>query len=195
MTRASAVVTWGMTWRRDRMGLSAIPIVLVACACLAASCGGSGSATGGGTTTSDRTSTTTNAKTSAVLAAYRASQASFEQALQNANPNLAALAQTMTGAQLASVRRALTSDQVNGIVGRGPVQLNPKVISLEANEAVVHDCLFSALELVYASTGKPVPPVTPPEHDAVTATLDQVSKGTWKVADQHVTEGSCPAGF
>lgn len=195
MTRASAVVTWGMTWRRGRMGLSAMPIVVVACACLAAGCGGSGSATGGGTTTSDRTSTATNAATSAVLSAYRASQDAFETALRNANPNLASLPETMTGAQLASVRRALTSDQVNGIVGRGSVRLNPKVISLNANQAVVHDCLFSALELVYASTGKPVPPVTPPEHDAVTATLDQVSRGTWKVADQHVTEGSCPAGF
>jgi hypothetical protein len=101
----------------------------------------------------------------------------------------------MTGAQLDSVRRALTSDKLNGIVGRGSVQLHPKVASLNAQEAVVHDCLFSSLELVYVSTGKPVPPVTPPEHDGVVATLDKVSPDTWKVADQHVTEGSCPAGY
>ena len=196
MTRPGAAVTWGMAWPRIRFGTLPM-VVLVAVAVFCASCGGSPSATGGSSTTSSvrSTTTSTNAQASGVLAAYRAEQAAFEQAVQQADPTLPALAQTMTGNQLTSVRRALVSDQTNGIVGRGTAQLNPKVASIQGNQAVVHDCLFSSIELVYSATGKPVPPVTPPEHDGVKATLVQVSPGTWKVSDQNVTEGSCPSGY
>ena len=196
MTRPGAAVTWGMAWPRIRFGTLPM-VVLVAVAVFCASCGGSPSATGGSSTTSAvrSTTTSTNAQASGVLAAYRAEQAAFEQAVQQADPTLPALAQTMTGNQLTSVRRALVSDQTNGIVGRGTAQLNPKVASIRGNQAVVHDCLFSSIELVYSATGKPVPPVTPPEHDGVMATLVQVSPDTWKVSDQNVTEGSCPSGY
>jgi hypothetical protein len=196
MTRPGAAVTWGMAWPRIRFGTLPM-VVLVAVAVFCASCGGSPSATGGSSTTSSvrSTTTSTNAQASGVLAAYRAEQAAFEQAVQQADPTLPALAQTMTGNQLTSVRRALVSDQTNGIVGRGTAQLNPKVASIQGNQAVVHDCLFSSIELVYSATGKPVPPVTPPEHDGVMATLVQVSPDTWKVSDQNVTEGSCPSGY
>ncbi len=115
--------------------------------------------------------------------------------MQQANPTLPALAQTMTGSELDSVRRSLVSDQANGIVGQGNVQVHPKLVSMSGDRTVIHDCVFSSLELVYKSTGKPVPPVTPPEHDGVTATLIQTSAGTWKVSTEHVTEGSCPAGY
>lgn len=190
MRSPARAVTCGMTRfpSRKRMTLrSAIGILAVAG--LSAACGSSHSANG-----SDRSITTTNSQEAAVLAAYRAEQAAFEQALQQGNPNLPALDQTMTGAQLVSIRRTLVTDQVNGIVGRGSVQLYPKLVSVNDGQAVVHDCLFSSLELVYAATGKPVPPVTPPEHDGVQATLVQVSE-SWKVSDQHVTDGRCPAGY
>jgi hypothetical protein len=196
MTRSGGAVTWGMARFRTRS--RSLPIVvLVVLAAFSASCGGSNSATGGGsTTTSDRpTTSATSPQTSAVLAAYRAEQAAFQGALQQADPTFPALVQTMTGNQLTSVRRALVSDQTNGIVGRGTSQLNPKVASIRGNQAVVHDCLFSSIELVYSATGKPVLPVTPPEHDGVKATLVQASPGTWKVSDQNVTEGSCPSGY
>lgn len=196
MTRSGGAVTWGMARFRTR-SRSLPMVVLVALAVISASCGGSNSATGGGsTTTSDRpTTSTTSPQTSAVLAAYRASQAAFDQAIQQADATLPALAQTMTGGELDSVRRSLVADQTNGIVGKGTVQLNPKVISVTGNDAVVRDCLFSSLELVYSATGKPVPPVTPPEHDGVQATLTQTSPGTWKVSGEHVSEGTCPAGY
>lgn len=190
MSTPPRAVTCGMTRfpsrYRFRLRMAA---GLLAIAGLAAACGGSHSASG-----HDRATTTTNAQAVTVLAAYRAEQAAFEQALQQGNPNLPALDQTMTGAQLVSVRRSLVTDQVNGIVGRGSVQLYPKLVSITDGRAIVHDCLFSSLELVYTATGKPVPPVTPPEHDAVQATLIQTA-GTWKVSDQHVTNGSCPAGY
>jgi hypothetical protein len=196
MTRPGAAVTWGMARPRIRFGTLPL-VVLVAVAVFAASCGGSPSATGGSSTTSSvrSTTTSTNAQASGVLAAYRAEQAAFEQAVQHADPAFPALAQTMTGAQLDSVRRSLVADQTNGIVGRGSVQLNPKVAWVRGSQALVLDCAFDSSELVYAATGKPVPPVTPPQKVAIRSDLTEVSSGVWKVANQHATDGSCPSDY
>ncbi|HVA06848.1 MAG TPA: hypothetical protein VNG12_08920 [Acidimicrobiales bacterium] len=172
-------------------------VVLVAVAVFCASCGGSPSATGGSSTASSvrSTTTSTNAQASGVLAAYRAEQAAFEQAVQHADPTLPALAQTMTGAQLDSVRRSLVADQTNGIVGRGNVQLNPKLAWVRGTQALVLDCAFDSSELIYAATGKPVPPVTPPQKVAIRSNLTEVSSGVWKVATQDATDGSCPSNY
>jgi hypothetical protein len=196
MTRSGAAVTWGMARPLIRFGTLPM-VVLVAVAVLCASCGGSPSATGDSSTTSSvrSTTTSTNAQASAVLAAYRAEQAAFAQAVQQADPTLPALAQTMTGAQLDSVRRSLVADQTNGIVGRGSVQLHPKVASISGTQALVLDCAFDSSELVYAATGKPVPPVTPPQKVAIRSSLTEVTPGVWKVADQHATDGSCPSDY
>ena len=194
MRTPDPAVTCRMAWYSNRTwcrtGTAAA--CLLGVATLAASCGGSPSASG---RHADHPSTTARSQATATLAAYRASQVAFDQAMQQANPTLPALAQTMTGSELDSVRRSLVSDQANGIVGQGNVQVHPKLVSMSGDRTVIHDCVFSSLELVYKSTGKPVPPVTPPEHDGVTATLIQTSAGTWKVSTEHVTEGSCPAGY
>jgi hypothetical protein len=128
-----------------------------------------------------------------VLQAYRAEWEAFEQALSTADVSDPALAATMVAPMLQEVRRNLVSDQVNGIVGRGGVQLHPRVEHVTATSATVVDCSYSTSELVYSSSGKPVPPVTPPEHDGVLATLTFVGS-TWKVSDQTVTEGTCASG-
>jgi hypothetical protein len=139
------------------------------------------------------TSTTIDPTAAAVIQAYRAEWAAFDQALSTANVSDPALAATMVAPMLQEVRRNLVSDQVNGIVGRGGVQLHPKVTQVTATSATVVDCSYSTSELVYSSSGKPVPPVTPPEHDGVHATLTLVGS-TWKVSDQTVTEGTCASG-
>lgn len=161
-------------------------------ALVAAGCGGSSPGT---RRTAESTTTTLSPAAAAVLSAYRASQVAFDQAVGRADPTWPELAQTMTGAELESVRRSLVADQANGVVGRGSVQVFPKIVSIAAGRAVVHDCVYSTSELVYAKTGQPVPPVTPPEHDGVTATLQMVVPGTWKVADEQVTQGHCPSGY
>ena len=135
----------------------------------------------------------TSGETAAVLAAYRAGWKAFEQALATANPADPALAATMVDPQLQSVKANLLADQVHGMVGRGTTTLHPKVVSISATTATVVDCAYSTAELVYVSTGKPVPPVTPPENDGVRSTLVLVS-GTWKVYKQAVTDGSCAPG-
>jgi hypothetical protein len=94
---------------------------------------------------------------------------------------------------LQQVEVSLLDDSARGIVGRGPVVLRPKVASLTATTAVVVDCMYSSSEQVYSKTGKFVPPITKPEHVGVKATLE-LAGGTWKVAQQAVTEGKCPLG-
>jgi hypothetical protein len=142
------------------------------------------------TTDSSATSTTLSAQANAVLAAYRAAWSAFEGALANANPSDPALASTMVDPQLQSVKANLLADQMQGIVGRGPTTLHPEVTALSASSATVVDCAYSSNELVYKATGKPVPPITPPENDGVTATL-VLTGGAWKVSKQTVTDGKC----
>jgi hypothetical protein len=128
-----------------------------------------------------------------VIAAYRASWSAFEGALADANPSAPALAATMTDSQLEGVKANLLADQQQGVVGKGPTTLHPKVTAVLGTAATVVDCAYSATELVYKATGKPVPPVTPPENDGVTATL-VLSGGAWKVSKQTVTDGKCAPG-
>ena len=140
------------------------------------------------------TTTTTLAPTSAaVLSAYRAGWAAFEHALADANPSDPELAATMVDPQLQSVKANLFADKRAGMVARGTTTLHPKITALSATTATVVDCAYSRAELLYATTGKPVPPVTPPENDGVRATL-VLSGSTWKVAKQTVTEGTCAPG-
>ena len=140
------------------------------------------------------TTTTTLAPTSvAVLNAYRAGWAAFEHALTTANPSDPELAATMVDPQLQSVKANLFADKRAGMVGRGTTTLHPKITALSATTATVVDCAYSRAELLYATSGKPVPPVTPPENDGVRATL-VLSGSTWKVYKQTVTEGTCAPG-
>ena len=175
-------------------------MVVVAGSLLLAACGtGSADASHSSSTAPRPTSTTRATSTpdggseTAVLAAYRASSAAFEQALATANAADPALVATMVDPQLQSVKANLLADQRQGIVGRGTVTLHPKVVAISGSTATVVDCVYSTSELVYEATGKPVPPVTPPENDGVRATLD-LTGGAWKLAKQTVTEGSCAPG-
>lgn len=133
------------------------------------------------------------AAAAAVLAVYRASWTAFEQALADANPNAPALAATMVDPQLQGVKANLLSDQIHGMIGKGSFTLHPRITSLKATTATVVDCAYSTAELVYKATGKPVPPITPPESDGVTSTL-VLTGGAWKVYKQTVTDGSCASG-
>jgi hypothetical protein len=128
-----------------------------------------------------------------VLAAYRAGWAAFEHALADANPEDPELLATMVEPQLQQVKGNLLADQEQGVVGRGTFTLHPKVTALSATSATVVDCAYSTAALVYKASGKPVPPLTPPENDGVTSTL-VLSGGTWKVSKQIVTDGKCAPG-
>ena len=176
-------------------------VVVALVALLLSGCGGGARPAGVATTRTSRPapSTThpskgpTDSTSIAVLAAYRAGWAAYEQALSTANAYDPALPATMANPLLQKVRANLIADHHDGIVGHGGVQLHPRVTQVTATTATVVDCTYSTSELVYETTGKPVPPVTPPEHDGVRATL-VLTNGAWKVSEQSVTEGSCPPG-
>ena len=188
-----------------RSGHAAILAVGVSLSVLLSACGtahpSAGSRSRASATTSAPTSSTsttpatssTSGETAAVLAAYRAGWKAFEQALATANPEDPALAATMVDPQLQGVKANLLADQRQGMVGRGTFTLHPKVVSMSATTATVVDCAYSTAELVYVSTGKPVPPVTPPENDGVRATL-VLAGGIWKISKQTVTDGKCAPG-
>jgi hypothetical protein len=139
------------------------------------------------------TSTTVAPTSAAVLSAYRAGWAAFEHALTTANPSDPELAATMVDPQLQGVKANLFADKRAGMVARGTFTLHPKITALSATTATVVDCAYSTAELIYATSGKPVPPVTPPENDGVRSTL-VLSGSTWKVSKQTVTEGTCAPG-
>lgn len=169
--------------------LASIALMLTACGSSpnAASTSSSSSAN---TTGISKSTTTLSSTASAVLQAYRASWKAFEQALSTANAYDPALAATMVDPQLQSVRANLLGDHHAGVVGRGTITLHPKIASLAATTASVVDCSYSSSELIYANSGRPVPPITPPENDEVHATL-VLTGGTWKISKQDVTEGRC----
>ena len=128
-----------------------------------------------------------------MLAAYRAGWAAFEHAAATSDIFDPMLPATMVDPLLQEVKRNFAGDKVNGIVGRGTFTLHPRVVSIAATTAMVVDCAYSTSELVYANSGKPVPPSTPPEYDGVKATLVLVGTA-WKVSQQTVTDGSCAPG-
>jgi len=173
---------------------------LGAAALLLAACGGGGAASrakaapprpASSTSPSiSSTSSTPDPGAASVLAAYRAGWAAFEHALADANPDDPKLSATMVDPELQQVKANLLADQRQGMVGQGTFTLHPKVTALSTTSATVVDCAYSTAELVYKATGKPVPPVTPPENDGVTSTL-VLSGGTWKVSKQIVTDGKC----
>ena len=129
-----------------------------------------------------------------MLTAYRAGWDAYEHALATANPLDPALKATMVNPVLHQVIGNLVTDNMEGIVGKGTITLDPHISSIDGSSATVLDCAFSSSLLVYKKTGKQVPPLTKPEHDAAKTTL-VLTGSTWKTKSRQVTEGSCPAGY
>jgi hypothetical protein len=182
-------------WRRHLLhGLKPSVVVLAALFGLT----GCGSPSGTSPSSGHSATPSSNAANGAILQAYRAGSAAFVAAVQIADPAYPALAATTTNPLLTQARQTLVYDKEQGIVGRGTVQLlHPHVVSYTAAMAVVQDCVYSSLISVYASSGQPVPNQpggTQPEYDGVKATLIFAS-GVWKVSDQTLIAGSCPAGY
>ena len=145
-------------------------------------------------TTTTIVTTTTNRQEAAVLAAYRAAWAAFEHAGLTANAFDPLLPETMIDPVLQQVRRNLLGDKAHGAVARGTFTLHPHVLAMTGTSATVVDCAYSTSVLVYATTGKQVPPVTPPEYDGIKSTVTLVGSA-WKVSQQAVTEGHCAPGY
>ena len=168
-------------------------VVLGSLALLGAACSSSNPRATPDSTTTIPTTTTTPQE-AAVLAAYRAAWTAFEHAGATANAFDPLLPETMIDPVLQQVRRNLIGDKAHGAVARGTFTLHPHILAMTASAATVLDCAYSTSVLVYANTGKQVPPVTGPEYDGIKATLALVGS-VWKVSQQAVTEGHCAPGY
>lgn len=132
-----------------------------------------------------------------IISAYSASWNAFDHAAQTSDANDPALAATMVDPLLSAVRQNLATWRQQGIVNTGGMATQPHVDSMTPTSAVVIDCAYSTLIEVYSSTGQPVPGQpggTAPEYDGVRSTLLLTAQG-WKVSDQKLQLGSCPAGY
>jgi hypothetical protein len=169
-------------------GVASLSLVLPACG---GASGGVADSKAPGSTAPRSTSTSAgNTQTAAVLQAYRAEWSAYDHALAKADAYDPALGTTMVDPLLQKVRATLLGYQYSGVVGRGAIDLHPRVTSLAGTTASVVDCAYSASILVYEKTGNQVPPVTQPENDEIQATL-VLNGGVWKVSQQSVTEGKC----
>jgi hypothetical protein len=174
---------------------------------VAAGCGSSTGATPKQTPTptpsaAPSASATPEGTDAAVIAAYRAEIAAYDQALADTdNPGawtLPALANTMVNPELDAVKAELQSDENQGIVVTGmQTPLNPQVVSVTGTSATVSDCVWDTTVQYYRAhngfTAEPVPNQpggTQPGGDATTATLMLVS-GKWMVSDVTQKVDSC----
>jgi hypothetical protein len=161
-------------------------------------CGSSGDKSKASGTPRPNPTASATAHEAAIVAAYRAGWAAFLHAIRAPDPADPAVAATTIDPLLTQTRKGLVSDKTEGIVGRGDVTLqHPHVVSVSGDTAVVEDCVYSALVLVFAATGKPVPDQpggTQPEYDGVRATVALTPSG-WKVANQDIKAGQCPLGY
>jgi hypothetical protein len=133
----------------------------------------------------------------AVIAAYRAAEKAFEEAVAIPDPAYPALAATMVDPLLHTVRYNLETDKLNEIVGKGHVELlHPHIVSITGNTAILRDCQYSTLGLFYAKTGAPVPgKSTVPEYTGERVTLVMVAPGVWRASDTDGKVGTCPPGY
>jgi len=182
---------------RTNASVKATTILLPISAVVVAGCGGSSPPAGSsGSARPATASPTPNGAEAAVLDAYRAADRAYREAAGISDPNYPALESTHANPSLQQIRLTLITRNLNGIVGRGTVQLHPRVESLGPRSAVVVDCAYDGVQLVYKANGKvasdPGSAVT--GYDAIRATLIETPSG-WKESEADVRIGKCGPGL
>ena len=125
-----------------------------------------------------------------VLAAYRAFWDEVTAAASTADQEAADLRRHATGEQLVTTIGQLYDLRRRGLVLRGRVRLDPRVVSLSGDGAVVEDCQDGSRFLAYdARTGAPRGRSVK-RRDRVTAYLTY-DRGAWKVYRTRTREGGC----
>jgi hypothetical protein len=118
---------------------------------------------------------------SAILADYRAYWKDFETAGWTADWDSPRLAAHATGQLLGQSRLTLLSMQKHGLVARGNVRVDPRLLSHNGAQATVYDCNDTSRYLAYdAKTGQPKGTSSGKPH-GMTVQLVLVD-GTWKAA-------------
>lgn len=180
------------------------PAFLLAAAVLAGCSSGAGTASKPATSgpvppSSLATSTATRPPTTdarsaveaAVLAAYRAYWDDVVAVGATADWQSPKLAQHATGQALAETRTFLQGLKAKGLVARGSVKVDAKVLSLSGSRAVVYDCNSTSNFLAYdAKTGQ-LRDKSTGRSNGKTIAMERQS-GSWKLAQVMATEpGRC----
>jgi hypothetical protein len=128
----------------------------------------------------------------AVLRSYQGMWTNFLAVGKNPDGDSALLAQYATGQQLRSNRRWMDGFERRGVVLRGTVDSNPRVVALVPNvRAVVQDCVDSSQWVeVDEATDKTIPAKGAAAPDLNIATLEPVH-GVWKVTKDTVVQNRC----
>ncbi|MGH2749001.1 MAG: hypothetical protein ACRDKB_13925 [Actinomycetota bacterium] len=138
-------------------------------------------------TTTEATSTSASEETTTTLSEedelirdYQAAWDAFLAASDPPDPNLLALLDTHVGEGLSNAQNAIVNLQANGYVARGPVEFNPRVVSIDGDVAIVEDCTVDTGELYDAATGAQVSPAGP-EIINREVRMERI-EGTWRLA-------------
>jgi hypothetical protein len=145
------------------------------------------------TSTATRPPTTDarSAVEAAVIAAYRAYWDDVVAVAATADWQSPRLAQHATGQALAETRTFLQGLKAKGLVVRGSVKVDAKVLSLSGSRAVVYDCNSTSNFLAYdAKTGQ-LRDKSTGRSNGKTVAMERQS-GSWKLAQVMATEpGRC----
>ncbi len=116
-----------------------------------------------------------------IIDAYRQSRAAFVAGASdpNAQRDDPRLAQYKKGTALTAAQLSIRKWRADGhVMEVTQLELNPRVVELGPDTAVVEDCNIDVSALVDQDTGEVVIPAEPPEPDLVTATYE-LSEGVW----------------
>jgi hypothetical protein len=191
-----------MTSRRARR-LAGVLVSLLALGFLAAACdGGDDEAGGDGASTTDPATTTADPTTTEattttltpedeVLTTYRAASQALNDAYDPPDPNNAGLLAHFSGEALARAQSLLTQLQAQGVSYVGTVEVNPTLVSLVGDAAVIEDCYVDVSQTIQTSTRAPV---GDPEQTVghIESHLERIN-GTWMIVrEQELTETCTP---
>lgn len=116
-----------------------------------------------------------------IIDAYRQSRAAFVAVASdpNAQRDDPRLAQYKKGTALTAAQLSIRKWRADGhVLDVTQLELNPRVVELGPDTAVVEDCTIDVSALADQDTGEVVIPAEPPEPDLVTATYE-LSEGVW----------------
>lgn len=134
------------------------------------------------TTTSvpDTTETTLSPAEQKVLADYKAFWDAYLVASNPMRPDHPDLAAHSTGEQYAKLVNSFSGAKASNVIFKGAINLDPKVVSVIGDEAIVQDCIDDQTGSYDATTGERQDTDDPRRHLSK-ATLKMVD-GTWKVS-------------
>jgi hypothetical protein len=132
------------------------------------------------TSTSAAVTSTTSAQEAALVDAWRHYWEIYVAVGSEMKLPDARLAQVATGDELRQLGSAFLADATQGHLIKGTIDLDPKVVSVDATSATLRDCYMSHILVVDRASGQPTGAGST-QRTLVTATF-MLESGVWKVA-------------